>query len=230
VVLHPVTFPYFDERSPPRLDDLEEGEEFRTLSYSGSGRVEGRVTRFGLRCDRSDFRALEDGEIALVARGECFLRDKARNAEAAGAAALLIVDGESDEPPSATLGAPGIEIPVLAVGAAAGQDLSRFTGLFANLMGVVQIALLGGRLVGFYAAAPDPTASYDELRVVDENTLAGTAEAGFGLAGEPIRFTWAADGSVESVRYGGGTRWPVDAFLARRADQISNGTAGTGTS
>jgi Zn-dependent M28 family amino/carboxypeptidase len=85
--------------------------------------VEGRVRRFGLGCDRSDFRALEDGEIAVVARGECFLRDKARNAEAAGAAALLIVDGESDEPPSATLGAPGIEIPVLAVGAAAGQDL-----------------------------------------------------------------------------------------------------------
>ncbi|MFC7623168.1 serine hydrolase domain-containing protein [Microlunatus sp. GCM10028923] len=114
--------------------------------------------------------------------------------------------------------------------AAADHDLSRFTGLFANLMGVVQIALLGGRLVGFYAAAPDPTASYDELRFVDENTLVGTAAAGFGLAGEPIRFSWAADGSVESVRYGGGTRWPVDVFLARRADQISNGTAGTGTS
>ena len=123
VELDPVTFPYFDERSPPRLDDLEEGEEFRTLSYSGSGRVEGQVRRFGLGCDRSDFRALEEIEIAVVARGECFFRDKARNAEAAGAAALLIVDGESNEPPSATLGTPGIEIPVLAIGAAAGQDL-----------------------------------------------------------------------------------------------------------
>ena len=125
VELDPVTFPYFDERSPPRLDDLEEGSEFRTLSYSGSGRVEGRVRRFGLGCSRSDFRALEEGEIAVVARGECFFRDKARNAEAAGAPALLIVDGESDEPPSATLGAPGIEIPVLAVGAAAGRELGR---------------------------------------------------------------------------------------------------------
>ena len=123
VELDPVTFPYFDERSPPRLDDLEEGSEFRTLSYSGSGRVEGRVRRFGLGCDRSNFRALEDGEIAVVARGECFFRDKARNAESAGAAALLIVDGESDEPPSATLGAPGVEIPVLAVGATAGREL-----------------------------------------------------------------------------------------------------------
>ena len=123
VELDPVTFPYFDERSPPRLDDLEEGSEFRTLSYSGSGRVEARVRRLGLGCGRRDFRALDEGEIAVVARGKCFFRDKARNVESAGAAALLIVDGESDEPPSATLGAPGIEIPVLAVGATAGRGL-----------------------------------------------------------------------------------------------------------
>ncbi len=105
--------------------------------------------------------------------------------------------------------------------AAADHDLSRFTGQFANLMGVGQIALLGGRLVGFYAAAPDPTEGYDELRVVDENTLQAQPEPGFGLAGEPVRFSWAADGSVESVRYGGGTRWPIDAFLARRSAQIA---------
>jgi hypothetical protein len=123
VELRPVTFPYFDERSRPRLGDLEEGSEVRTLSYSGSGRVEARVRRLGLGCDRRDFRVLEEGEIAVVARGVCFFRDKARNAELAGAAALLIVDGESDEPPSATLGAPGVEIPVLAVGATAGRDL-----------------------------------------------------------------------------------------------------------
>jgi Zn-dependent M28 family amino/carboxypeptidase len=123
VELDPVAFPYFDERSPPRLDDLEEGSDFRTLSYSGSGRAEARVRRSGLGCERGHFGALEEGEIAVVARGECFFRDKARNAESAGAAALLIVDGESDEPPSATLGAPGIEIPVLAVGAAAGRSL-----------------------------------------------------------------------------------------------------------
>jgi Zn-dependent M28 family amino/carboxypeptidase len=123
--LQPVSFPYFDERSPARLDDLEQGEEFRTLTYSGSGRMAGPVRRFGLGCERGDFRALEEREIAVVARGECFFRVKARNAEAAGAEALLIVDGDSDEPPSATLGAPGIEIPVLAVGAAAGRQLGR---------------------------------------------------------------------------------------------------------
>ena len=123
VRLEPVRFPYFDERSPPRLDDLRAGEDFKTLSYSGSGRVEGRVRRLGLGCRRRDFRSLEEGEVAVVARGVCFFRDKARNAEAAGAATVLVVDGESDEPPSATLGAPGIEIPVLSIGAAAGRSL-----------------------------------------------------------------------------------------------------------
>lgn len=123
VELDPVTFPYFEERSPPRLDDLDEGSEFRTMSYSGSGRVEAPIRRSGLGCDRRAFRAVEEGEIAVAERGECFFRDKAQNAEAAGAAAVLIVDGESDEPLSATLGAPGIEIPAMAVGATAGRAL-----------------------------------------------------------------------------------------------------------
>jgi Iap family predicted aminopeptidase len=123
VSLDPVTFPYYDERSPPRLDDLAEGEEFRTLSYSGSGRVEAPVRRLGLGCSRGEFAALEEGEVAVVDRGKCFFRDKGLSAERAGAAALLIVDGDSDEPPAATLGAPGIRIPVLVVGAAAGRSL-----------------------------------------------------------------------------------------------------------
>jgi Iap family predicted aminopeptidase len=123
VRLQSVSFPYFDQRSTPRVDGLSAGEDFRTLSYSGSGRVEGPVRRLGLGCRRGEFGALEEGEITVVTRGVCFFRVKARNAESAGAGALLIVDPESDEPPSATLGAPGIGIPVLALGAAAGESL-----------------------------------------------------------------------------------------------------------
>jgi Iap family predicted aminopeptidase len=118
-----VSFPYFDERSPPRLDELRAGEDFRTLSYSGSGRVSGPVRRVGLGCSGGDFDAVRDGDVAVADRGDCFFRVKAENAEDAGAAALVVVDDESDEPPSATLGAPGIDIPVLAVGAAGGRSL-----------------------------------------------------------------------------------------------------------
>jgi Iap family predicted aminopeptidase len=119
----PVSFPYFDERSPPRLGGLRPNEDFRTLSYSGSGRVEGPVRRVGLGCGRDDLSAVQDGDVAVATRGDCFFRVKARNAETAGAAALLVVDDDSDEPPSATLGAPGIRIPVLAVGAAGGRSI-----------------------------------------------------------------------------------------------------------
>ena len=123
VRLDPFTFPYFEERSPPRVDGLRANQEVRTLSYSGSGRVEGPVRRVGLGCSRSDFDGLNAGDVAVAARGECFFTIKARNAQAAGAAALLVVDGESDEPPSATLVGPGWHIPVLGVGASAGREL-----------------------------------------------------------------------------------------------------------
>jgi Iap family predicted aminopeptidase len=126
----PFAFPYFDERSPPRVRAaggraLREGEEFRTMTYSGSGRVEGAVRRVGLGCRRGDFRDVREGEVAVAARGDCFFRVKARNAESAGAAALLVVDADSDEPPSATLGAPGTRIPAVGLGAAAGRALGR---------------------------------------------------------------------------------------------------------
>ena len=101
-------------------------------------------------------------------------------------------------------------------------DGRRFCGDFANLMGVMSIALLGGRLVGFFPAAPDPVDSYEELQVIDENTLAVVPAAGFGSIGEKVEFTWDADGQPEVVRYGGSSRWPVEVFRARRSAQIAD--------
>ncbi|TDW14193.1 serine hydrolase domain-containing protein [Kribbella kalugense] len=105
--------------------------------------------------------------------------------------------------------------------AASDIDLRKFCGTFANLMGVLSISLLGGRLVAFFPAAPDPTASYEELQVVDENTLAVVPAPGFGSIGEKVEYTWDADGQPSTVRYGGSTRWPVEEFRARRTAQIA---------
>lgn len=105
-------------------------------------------------------------------------------------------------------------------------DARRFCGDFANLMGVLSIALLGGRLVAFFPAAPDPVESYEELQVVDENTLAVVPAAGFGSIGEKVEFSWDADGRPSLVRYGGSSRWPVEAFRARRAAQIAGAVLG----
>ncbi|WP_410792940.1 serine hydrolase domain-containing protein [Kribbella sp. C-35] len=105
-------------------------------------------------------------------------------------------------------------------------DARRFCGNFANLMGVLSIALLGGRLVAFFPAAPDPVDSYEELQVVDENTLAVVPSAGFGSIGEKVEFSWDADDRPSLVRYGGSSRWPVEAFRARRTAQIAGAVGG----
>lgn len=106
-----------------------------------------------------------------------------------------------------------------------GVDLTSFTGRFANLMGAMDIALLGGRLVGLFGGAPDPTGVWEELEVVDADTLKVTAAPGYGSSGELIEFTRDGMGRPELVRYGGSSRWPVEVFRARRSEQIANASA-----
>ncbi len=118
-----VSFPFYRERSAQLTVDgreLRRGEDFRPIVYSGSGRVAGRAVSVGNACERSDFSGLGNGEIALAVRGDCFFRVKARNAERAGAGAVLVADNEGGEVPAATLGGVGARIPALIVGAGAG--------------------------------------------------------------------------------------------------------------
>jgi Zn-dependent M28 family amino/carboxypeptidase len=115
-----VSFPFYRERSAELMvagRELRRGEDFRPIVYSGSGRVAGRAVSVGNGCARSDFSGLENGEIALAVRGDCFFRVKARNAEQAGAGALLVADNEGGEVPAATLGGPGARIPAVIVSA-----------------------------------------------------------------------------------------------------------------
>ena len=81
------------------------------LTYSGSGRAVGRVRSAGLGCRRADFAGLPKGAVALVRRGRCLFSVKARNAERAGAGALLITDPELEGELSATWAPPGIGLP-----------------------------------------------------------------------------------------------------------------------
>jgi CubicO group peptidase (beta-lactamase class C family) len=106
-----------------------------------------------------------------------------------------------------------------------GIDLAGFTGRFANLMGVMDIALLGGRLVGLFGGAADPTATWDELEVVDADHLLVAAAPGYGASGESVEVTRDESGEPALVRYGGSSRWPLEAFKARRSQQIANAPA-----
>jgi Zn-dependent M28 family amino/carboxypeptidase len=115
-----VPFTYF------RVDDaslkvdgrtLTRAKDFQVLSYSGSGRASGRLRSAGYGCEASDFAGLQPGEIPLVDRGVCFFRVKARNAERAGAKAVVVFESVRSRRgvPSGTLAIPGIRIPVVLV-------------------------------------------------------------------------------------------------------------------
>jgi Zn-dependent M28 family amino/carboxypeptidase len=132
VTVQPVRFPYFDERRAPRVTlpsgrRLAAGRAVRTLAYSAGGRASGRVRVIpDAGCRAGDFAALRDGEVALVERGTCRMSVKARNAQAAGASAVLVVnDGRPGNRGAiaGTLGAPGLRIPAVFLSTAAGDDV-----------------------------------------------------------------------------------------------------------
>jgi CubicO group peptidase (beta-lactamase class C family) len=90
--------------------------------------------------------------------------------------------------------------------------LQRFTGRFANLWGVVDFVLIGGRL---YATDPSMANPADEPQPLeaDGDTLRVTGGNGYGSYGESYRFTFDANGAAETVRGSSGlTLHPIDTF------------------
>lgn len=95
-----------------------------------------------------------------------------------------------------------------------GLDPSRFTGRFADLWGVTDVALLGGRLYALSPVLGDPTELAAPLEVVDEHTLRVSGGSGYGWYGEPYIYDFHDDGSVRSLRGSSGhTRWPLGSYV-----------------
>jgi Zn-dependent M28 family amino/carboxypeptidase len=134
----PTTFEFvydaFFERSPSTLDQISptptayvNGNDFRIMSYSGSGAVTAPLAQpTGNRngCDPADFAGFAAGSIALVERGVCTFRIKTTNAAAAGASAILIYNNIPGVV-NGTLGEAGglSAIPSLGLTQALGQSL-----------------------------------------------------------------------------------------------------------
>jgi CubicO group peptidase (beta-lactamase class C family) len=78
-------------------------------------------------------------------------------------------------------------------------DLARFTGRFANLWGVTDFVVIGGRLYATDPSGPNPAEEPQPLEV-DGDTLRVTGGNGYGSYGESYRFMFDADGAVETVR------------------------------
>ncbi len=94
-----------------------------------------------------------------------------------------------------------------------GPDPSRFAGRFASLWGVLDVAVLGGRLYRLHPSTPDPSEDAAELEIVDDSRLRVVGGSGYGSYGELFEYTFAADGRVRSMRgESGATVVPIDSF------------------
>ncbi len=106
-----------------------------------------------------------------------------------------------------------------------GVDVDRFTGRFANLWGVMDVARFGDRLYLLDPTVDDPTHETSSLTVVDDDTLRMSPDNGFASPGELVRYTFG-DTDVESIRAGGGaTCYPFDRF-SQAADGRERVTVG----
>lgn len=132
-------FPYFEELSPATVTadgTALAAEDVAVMSYSGSGTVTGTVQAVDTDgtagssssgCEASDFAGFVPGNIALIQRGTCPFGDKAANAEAAGATAVLIFNGGApgnEGVVNGTLGSPeATTLPTVGLSYAAGVGL-----------------------------------------------------------------------------------------------------------
>jgi len=120
----------------PEAREYTEGADFVPMAYSGSGKVTGEVIPVDVAgrstssgCEAADFDGFRKDSVALIRRGACTFGQKAGNAEAAGASAVLIFDeSPSSGVFSGTLGRPGTGIPVLGTSFTVGDELFGHAG------------------------------------------------------------------------------------------------------
>ena len=115
--------------------------EYSPMDYSGAGDFTAQLVAAGgitipspggstSGCDAADFAGFPAGAIALVQRGTCPFRQKAANADAAGAVAVVIFNEGNEDPNddrfgviAGTLDPPQMDIPVIGTSFAVGQEL-----------------------------------------------------------------------------------------------------------
>ncbi|MCO1656591.1 M28 family peptidase [Pseudonocardia humida] len=139
-------FPFFEQNSAafsqtaPTPADYADGTDFAVMALSGSGEVSGTAVPVDVLlpsaggstsgCEAADFAAFPAGSIALLQRGTCDFGIKATNAEAAGAAAAVIMnEGNAPDRQELLLGNLGVPvgIPVIGVPFALGEALQNAT-------------------------------------------------------------------------------------------------------
>ncbi|HSK14969.1 MAG TPA: M28 family peptidase, partial [Gaiellaceae bacterium] len=132
----------FERVSPdPKIYAEGLAAEYSPMDYSGAGDFTAPLALAGgitipspggsaSGCSAADFAGFPAGAVALVQRGTCTFRQKAENADAAGAVAVVIFNEGDDNPNddrlgviAGTLDPPQMDIPVLGTSFAVGQEL-----------------------------------------------------------------------------------------------------------
>ncbi|MCA9688363.1 MAG: M28 family peptidase [Myxococcales bacterium] len=122
------------EQRAPEPVVYAEGVDFFAARFSGAGDVTAPARAVDIAlddptastsgCEPEDFDALLPGEIAVVQRGRCYFRDKAENAQAAGAVAVVIFNADAEDPdafPSSLGSSADVDIPVVITSLPIGQ-------------------------------------------------------------------------------------------------------------
>jgi D-alanyl-D-alanine carboxypeptidase len=94
-------------------------------------------------------------------------------------------------------------------------ERDRYTGRFASLWGVTDIAAFGNTPLMLYPEADNPARVVGRLAVEDDDTLRITESSGTGSPGETVRYIRDADGGIAKVIVGGGSAYPVSAYRER---------------
>ncbi|HVL25213.1 MAG TPA: serine hydrolase domain-containing protein [Thermomicrobiales bacterium] len=93
------------------------------------------------------------------------------------------------------------------------KELTPFEGRFASLGGLVDVVNLGGRLYLLNPALENPAAEAIEMEVISDTELKAVGDKGFGGYGEAMRYTFARNGKVTSIRGAtGATIVPAESF------------------
>ena len=147
VTLQEFEFPFFQEVADPVFTQTSpvpttytEGNDFFTMTYSGSGDVTALIqptsdivippgdveSTSNSGCEPEDYPASTAGRIALIQRGTCTFLQKAQSAEAAGAVGVIIFnEGQPGRTDAllGTLGEPTINVPVIGASFDVGSEL-----------------------------------------------------------------------------------------------------------
>ena len=128
-------FTYAAEADTARID-LPDGSSSYAFRFSGSSNqpAEGELVDVPGIGSMDDFAVVDvAGKIAIVDRGVIEFRVKAANAEAAGAVALIVANPTLSESIGGSLAADTVSIPVLHVGAEAGDEIRAHLGETATI-------------------------------------------------------------------------------------------------